>query len=82
MIEVKGDQVDITDAMCPTCKKFIASHKCRFCGAVRTVNNVSGNVIWMKNGRVVKAYNDSKAAFLEAAKTHDIPKELWPEEFK
>lgn len=67
-------------AICP-CGKPVDTHRCRFCGAVKTVNSVSGNEIWMRNGQVVAAFQDSKTAYVEMAQKWGIPKERWPPEF-
>lgn len=83
--EIKASQgnVIITD-VCPTCgpKGDIINGKCRLCGARKTINSVSGNVIWMRNGRIVRAFRDSKQAYVKMALNYGIPKSEWPEEFK
>jgi len=70
------------NAICPSCGVFIDGHRCRLCGAVKTVNTVSGNLIWMRNGRLIKAFHDEKQAFVEMAKQWGIPEDEWPKEFK
>ena len=34
--------------------------KCPACGAILGTNPISGNIIWLKNGRVVMAEDDIK----------------------
>ncbi len=70
------------DVLCPTCGKVVEGHKCRLCGATKTVNQVSGKIMWMRNGRLVAAFHDEKAAWLRAAREHNIPRSEWPEKFK
>ena len=82
MKEVNANEADPVESLCPKCGVPVPTHKCRLCGSVRTINQVSGNVIWMKNGRVVRAFIDSKHAYVEMAKAHNIPKEEWPKEFR
>ena len=76
--------VDIIDQLCPSCgpKGDIRDEKCRLCGARRTVNQVSGNVIWMRNGRIVRAFKDSRQAYVQMAIKNGIPESRWPEEFR
>lgn len=70
------------EAICPSCGKEVPTHKCRFCGAVKTINNVSGNVIWMKNGRLVGAFRDERDAYIKMARQHGIPEKKWPKKFR
>jgi len=70
------------EAICPTCGKPVETHKCRLCGATKSINAASGNVIWMRNGRVVAAFQDSKTAYVNMATRHGIPRDEWPEQFK
>jgi hypothetical protein len=70
------------DSLCPTCGVFIESHRCRLCGATRTVNAVSGNVIWMRNGRLVAAFHDEKSAWQRVAQEHGIPDDQTPARFR
>jgi len=70
------------EAICPTCNKGVEGHKCRFCGATKSINQVSGNLIWMRNGRVVSAFKDEKMAWVTMAQRNDIPKDEWPEKFR
>lgn len=70
-------------AICPGCGKEVEDgRKCRFCGATKTINQVSGNEIWMRNGRVVKAFADSRQAYVTMATQYGIPEDQWPEEFR
>lgn len=73
---------EAADAICPTCKKLVEGHRCRLCGATKTINQVSGNLIWMRNGRLVAAFHDEKEAWLEMATQYGIPRDQWPEKFK
>lgn len=70
--------------ICPSCDKGgdVINGKCRLCGARKTINSVSGNVIWMRNGRVVRAFEDSRRAYVAMAVQHGIPEDRWPEEFR
>ena len=77
-----GTDVHPADVLCPTCGKPVEGHKCRLCGATKTVNQASGNVMWMRNGRLVAAFHDEKAAWVKMAEKHGIPKAEWPEKFK
>lgn len=70
------------EAICPTCGVDVDGHKCRLCGAGKTISSVSGNVIWMRNGRVVAAFRDEKQAFINMAERHGIPEKEWPERFR
>lgn len=70
------------DDVCPSCGKEVENAKCRLCGARKTINSVSGNVIWMRNGRIVRAFHDEKEAYVQMATLHNIPRDRWPEEFK
>jgi hypothetical protein len=48
-----------------------------------TINSVSGNVIWMQNGRIVKggAFADERSAWIQMAAKWDIPLDQWPPSF-
>lgn len=70
------------EAICPTCGKPVPTHKCRFCGATKSINSVSGNVIWMINGRIIRAFRDEKQAYVEMAMRYGISESEWPERFK
>lgn len=74
----------ITDIICPSCGKDgdVIDLRCRKCGARQTVNQVSGNIIWIRNGRLVKAFKDSKDAYVNMAMLHGIPESQWPEEYR
>ena len=67
--------------ICPTCGVPVKGHKCRLCGATKTINSVSGNEIWMRNGRIVRAFKDARFAWLEMAKKYQIPYAEWPVAF-
>jgi len=70
------------EAICPKCEKPVAGHMCRFCGATKAINDASGNVIWMLNGRVVAAFRDEKDAYVKMALRARIPESEWPERFR
>ena len=70
------------EALCPTCGKEVLTHKCNLCGATMCISQVSGNVIWMRNGRVVAAFTDERVAYVKMAEKYGIPKENYPERFK
>ena len=76
------EQKMTAEAICPTCGKEVLTHMCRFCGATKSINSVSGNVIWMRNGRVVEAFRDEKQAYVNMAVRYGIPESEWPERFK
>lgn len=71
----------VESSFCPACRKDVEGHKCRLCGATKTINAVSGAVIWMRNGRVIAAHKDSKSAWVAMAVKHRIPQDQWPAEF-
>ena len=56
--------------------------QCRLCGAERRISAVSGNVIWIRDGRVVAAFQDEKEQWTAMAKRYGIPEEKWPERFR
>ena len=72
------------EALCPTCGVEVHTHKCNLCGATRSVNSVSGNVFWMRNGRIVQggAFRDEREAWVKVARQYEIPMEQWPERFR
>lgn len=70
------------DRICPTCYKPVVGHKCRLCGATIAVSSVSGNVVWMRNGRLIAAFHDEREAYVKMAVANQIPEERWPERFK
>ena len=72
----------IYESICPACGVEVKDLKCRLCGARLTINSVSGNAIWMRNGRVVSAFKDSRKAFVDMALKYNIPEERWPEKFR
>jgi len=74
----------IIESICPSCGPDgdIINGKCRLCGARKTINSVSGNVIWMRNGRIVRAFEDERKAFVEMAEKHNLPRDQWPEDFR
>lgn len=77
-------KLEEADSICPSCGVVVSDHKCRLCGARKTINSVSGNVIWMRNGRIVPggAFQDDKAAWVDMALRYNIPRNEWPEKFR
>lgn len=68
---------------CLFCKEELSPERmCRLCGATMQISEVSGNIIWMRNGRVVAAPQDEKDAWVKMAKAHWIPESEWPERFR
>lgn len=80
-IKQKMMEEEKSDAICPSCGVEVKGHRCRLCGAVKTINSVSGNLIWMKNGRIVKAFRDEKQAYIKMAEKWGISKDKWPKKF-
>lgn len=70
------------DSICPACGVEVQNGKCRLCGARKTINDVSGNCIWMRNGRLVAGFADEKAAYVKMAMEWGIPRDRWPERFR
>ena len=68
-------------AICP-CGTEGVDYRCVNCGATRHINSVSGNLTWMRNGRIAAAFHDERAAYIEMANEHGIPRERWPEQFR
>ncbi len=69
------------ESLCP-CGQEGVGYKCPKCGSTQHVSPVNGNVTWMRNGRIVRAFHDEKAAFVEMATNHGIPKDRWPIQFQ
>jgi len=81
--EIKDEEIEAkAEAICPSCGVKVFDHKCRLCGATKNISQVSGNVIWMRNGRVVAAFDDVKQAFVKMAIKYGIPISEYPEQFK
>jgi hypothetical protein len=79
---MKKETEIVNNAICPACGVEVEEYKCRLCGARLTINSVSGNAIWMRNGRLVSAFADEKKAYVEMAKRYGIPEKRWPEQFR
>lgn len=83
--EPKAEDVEAAknsgEMICP-CGEENVDYRCAKCGATKHVNPVSGNVSWMKNGRLVRAFKDEKDAYIQMANDHGIPKERWPSQFR
>lgn len=56
--------------------------RCTKCGAERQISQTTGNVIWMRRGRLISAFQDEKEAWIEMAKRWKVSRELWPDRFK
>jgi len=78
----KLTEAERSDAICPTCGVEVKGHKCRLCGATKTINSVSNNLVWMRNGRLVAGFRDEKAAYIEMARKFGISENKWPKKFK
>lgn len=76
------EQKMAAEGICPKCLKPVTGHMCRLCGATKAINDASGNVIWMLNGRVVGAFRDEKEAYVRMAARSGIPESEWPERFR
>jgi hypothetical protein len=68
-------------SICPACGKEVENQKCRFCGARLTINDVSGEAIWMRNGRIVAGFKNLKQAYVQMAEQWGIPRDRWPKAF-
>ena len=79
---VEQGRKSTAEAICPDCGVPVATHKCRLCGATKSISDVSGNVIWMRNGRVVAAFRDARDAYIKMAIRYGIPETEWPEKFR
>lgn len=82
LVSETEEQMLEAEALCPKCGKPVLTHKCRLCGSTKSISSVSGNVIWMLNGRVVAAFRDSRRAYTEMANRHGIPQNEWPKEYR
>jgi hypothetical protein len=49
---------------------------------MRQINLSTGNIIWVRNGKVVAAFDDEKEAYRASAKRNGIPMERWPDKYK
>lgn len=81
----RSKMAGVIESICPSCGPEdgdIINFKCRKCGARKTTNSVSGNVIWMRNGRIVRAFEDERRAYVEMALRYGIPQEQWPEDIR
>ncbi len=74
---------NVGNSICP-CGETGIDYRCKKCGATKHINPVSGNLIWMKSGRIVPggAFNDEKEAYVKMAINWNIPKEQWPVQFR
>ena len=78
------NMADVTqDGICPSCG-IVVPGRCRLCGARMTINSVSRQVIWMRNGRIVKGgmFKDVVHAWREMANQWEIPRGQWPKEIQ
>jgi ribosomal protein L40E len=85
MKKEKEEKKDIVEIICPRCGTDAGidklAQKCRLCGSYKTINQVSGNEIWMCNGSIVSAFKDEYTAYAVMAEKYDIPKNQWPKRF-
>lgn len=81
LVEPVAEVLQAEDYICPSCG-VTTFYRCRLCGATRSTNAVSGNVIWMRNGRVLAAFRDAAHAWVRMAERYGIPAEQWPEQFR
>ena len=59
-----------------------AEDMCRLCGATRQINLSTGNIIWVRRGKLVAAFDDERDAYIAMAEREGIPVERWPEKFR
>ena len=78
---VELENIPVVDFICPCCG-VVTDYLCRLCGATRTTNQVSGNIIWMRNGRVIAAFTDSLQAWTRMTSIYNISRDKWPEQFR
>lgn len=79
----KTNSEEITaEALCPSCGKGVITHKCELCGATKNISPISGNVVWMRNGRIVEAFINTKESYVIIAKRFGIPENEWYEKYK
>ena len=83
---VKKKQVEVKPSndmcsICPMCGKQVETHRCADCGCTKTINAVSGNVMWMKNGRLIVAFHNEKQAYINIAEKYNIPKNKYPKKY-
>ena len=78
---IEEPMLETGDSICPACGVAV-DYRCRLCGATKSINSVSGNVIWMRNGRLIAGFKDEKQAFLNMAERWNVPESLWPDKFK
>lgn len=55
---------------------------CRLCGAVRQINQSTGNIIWVRQGRLVAAFDDERESYIAMAERNNIPVDRWPEKYR
>jgi hypothetical protein len=77
-----GKEKEFINCICPNCGGSVETHRCKFCGAEKSINQVSGNEIWFLGGRVISAFADSKIAYIKMATKYNIPVDQWPVEYK
>lgn len=69
--------------ICYPCKKeTLINGICRLCGAQRQINESTGNIIWVRNGKLVAAFDDEKSAYIVMATENNIPPEHWPKKYR
>ena len=55
---------------------------CRLCGARRQINLSTGNIIWVRRGKLVAAFDDELEAYIAMAQAWEIPMDQWPEKYR
>ena len=69
---------------CPGCGAAVVLPKCTACGAEQRVNPASGNIMWLRRGRVLAAFEDEKAQWEAMAARYGIARgdPRTPEKFR
>jgi hypothetical protein len=55
-------------SICPSCGDSVDVYRCGTCGTTKSTNPISGNIVWMKNEKIVAAFKDAKSAHLKTTK--------------
>ena len=65
------------ERLCPACGTAVYTHRCLGCRATVEVQPVNGMVVWMRNGRLVRAFRNEHKAYVEVATKMGIPSSEW-----
>jgi len=68
--------------LCPACGIKVMGHRCTQCRATVEIQPVNGMLIWMRNGRVVRAFRSEHKAYVEVATEMGIPSSEWDEAYR